>query len=210
MRPYICEDLGSTDELLLRSPIFMARARRLLGELSVDPSQLDDHDVLALLATLPPRPALATQVSLLFDGATLVWRSASADRIDRTAWSAVSGRPGYQTKEHQNLVDKGPLPEGCWHVKQSRYQKMQRTALEVLKNEFGGGKWPGGASSWGHHRVWLEPATGTNTLGRSGFSIHGGDTPGSAGCIDLTGNMPDFVRIFRAHGQDVELSVVYP
>lgn len=30
---------------------------------------------------------------------------------------------------------------------------------------------------------------GTNTLGRSGFFLHGGTIPGSAGCIDIGGGL---------------------
>ncbi|OJT23973.1 hypothetical protein BO221_16965 [Archangium sp. Cb G35] len=73
----------------------------------------------------------------------------------------------------------------------------------------GRGGWPGGESSWGKHRIWLKPKSGTKTYGRSGFSIHGGDNPGSAGCIDLVGQMPNFVKMFRAYGKDMDLTVKY-
>lgn len=49
----------------------------------------------------------------------------------------------------------------------------------------GRGAWPGGTDSWGTQRAFLNPSPGTNTFGRSGFSIHGDTSPGSAGCIDL-------------------------
>ncbi len=49
----------------------------------------------------------------------------------------------------------------------------------------------------------------TDTLGRSGFSIHGGSTPGSAGCVDLTQQMPDFTKHFREYGADMDLIVKY-
>jgi hypothetical protein len=64
-------------------------------------------------------------------------------------------------------------------------------------------------SAWGHHRVWLHPKDGTTTFGRGGFSIHGGDDPGSAGCIDLTTNMPYFVQKFLAFGKTLDLEVKY-
>ena len=67
--------------------------------------------------------------------------------------------------------------------------------------------WPGGESSWGQHRIWLEPAPGTVTHGRSGFSIHGGDTPGSAGCIDLTHSIGEFADEFVKYGKDLVLTV---
>jgi len=55
----------------------------------------------------------------------------------------------------------------------------------------------------------LHPTTGTATLGREGFSIHGGSYPGSAGCIDLTTQMSPFVGAFRAYGSDMNLEVEY-
>ena len=39
--------------------------------------------------------------------------------------------------------------------------------------------------SWGKRRVWLKPDENTNTYGRTNFSIHGGLTKGSRGCIDI-------------------------
>lgn len=38
---------------------------------------------------------------------------------------------------------------------------------------------------WGLYRVPLHPQRGTNTFGRTGFFLHGGKRPGSAGCVDL-------------------------
>jgi RHS repeat-associated protein len=42
------------------------------------------------------------------------------------------------------------------------------------------------STAWGDYAVRLEADEGTETYGRSGFHIHGGDDFGSAGCIDLT------------------------
>ena len=42
---------------------------------------------------------------------------------------------------------------------------------------------------WGDWGVVLQPGPATNTLGRSGFFLHGGKSPGSAGCIDIGGGM---------------------
>ena len=144
---------------------------------------------------------------LLFDGQKLRWL-----RGGRTiaSWQAVSGKEGYQKKGYQSVSDKGPIPEGLWEVRQSEYQRMpDRGIAEALLAEVGGSAWPWGESAWGQHRIWLHPAPGTNTLNRSGFSIHGGDEPGSAGCIDLTSNMPYFVERFRTYGRDLRLRVKY-
>jgi hypothetical protein len=40
-------------------------------------------------------------------------------------------------------------------------------------------------ADWGQFRVTLAPDPLTETFGRSGFFLHGGETPGSAGCIDV-------------------------
>jgi hypothetical protein len=144
---------------------------------------------------------------LVFDGQKLRWL-----RGGRTiaSWPAVSGKPNFQGKSHQTLKGKGPLPEGMWEVRQSEYQKIpDRGILDSLLAELGGTAWPGGTSSWGRHRIWLHPKKGTLTFGRGGFSIHGGDDPGSAGCIDLTTNMPYFVQKFLAFGKDLNLQVKY-
>lgn len=69
--------------------------------------------------------------------------------------------------------------------------------------------WPGGYMSWGDQRIWVVPVSGTETFGRSGFSIHGGLVLGSAGCIDLGIGMSDFAKVFRDSGDDMILSVNY-
>lgn len=144
---------------------------------------------------------------LIFNGRQLCWMQGSnSDQC----WPAVSGRQGFQSAEHQGSRNNGPLPEGTWLVRQSQYQTMHdRGLFEQLAAEMGRTAWPGGESSWGRNRIWLQPDAGTDTLGRSGFSIHGGEDPGSAGCIDMTTSMPDFTRRFLDHGQDLILEVSY-
>lgn len=111
------------------------------------------------------------------------------------------------------MKDRGPLPPGTWDVRQDQYQTLN------LRNELAGtlggaigqkwGEWPGGSIAWGSKRVWLNPIEGTDAFGRKNFSIHGGSFPGSAGCIDLTGDMDAFARMFREHGKDMKLYVDY-
>lgn len=145
--------------------------------------------------------------SLLFDGKYLYWMR---NGQGYHKWPAVSGRTGYQTKISQAIKDKGPIPEGIWNVRHRRYQVMpSRSWIQKVLAELGRTTWPGGESSWGRQRVWLEPSKKTQTYGRSGFSIHGGDTPGSAGCIDLVSKMPDFAAAFVAHPYDLRLTVKY-
>lgn len=59
------------------------------------------------------------------------------------------------------------------------------------------------------HRVWLEPSKETNTYGRDKFSIHGGMWPGSAGCIDMTGQISQFTYWLESTGKDLLVYVKY-
>ena len=72
------------------------------------------------------------------------------------------------------------------------------------------GKWPGGSYAWGKQRIFLEPSQNTNTGDRSNFFLHGGYTPGSAGCIDLVGDMPEFAKWYKNNGKDAVIIVKYP
>ena len=129
------------------------------------------------------------------------------------SWDAVSGKDGYRSPEYQTLQDTGPIPEGTYVARQSELQRMLPIDWVVgwsrLLSEDLGGKWPGSEYSWGNSRVWLEPSKETNTYGRDDFSIHGGWVPGSAGCIDLTSNIDNFVALFEVLGNDLIIKVEY-
>jgi hypothetical protein len=130
--------------------------------------------------------------------------------IPSLSWSGTSGRPGYQNAKFQNLADKGPLPEGAWLVDPSRTQSYDSISTgQMIKGLVGRGEWPGGTGSWGDYRTWLSPLNVPNLYNRSGFSIHGGDTPGSAGCIDLTGANNSFHNWLMNYGRPVVLDVSY-
>ena len=64
----------------------------------------------------------------------------------------------------------------------------------------------GGRPSWGNYYARLEPQPDTETFGRDGFYIHGGNEPGSAGCIDLHDYNDDFFD--RLRGQRGDMSVI--
>ena len=116
-----------------------------------------------------------------------------------------SGGDDYQSRIHQDVPNKGPIPEGTYYADQDQRQNI--TALDAvagtgigIANKLGAnihrGTWNGGPISWGTSRVWLRPDANTNTYGRSGFSIHGGLTKGSAGCIDIpwqTGKLNNYL-----------------
>ena len=126
------------------------------------------------------------------------------------SWDAVSGRPGYQTSEHQDKKDTGPIPAGIYVARQSELQFYKDISWgDRQRSAIGFGTWRGGTDSWGDSRVWLDASKDTNTYGRSGFSIHGGAIPGSAGCIDLTSSMDDFTKWFENNGHDLIINVKY-
>ena len=131
-------------------------------------------------------------------------------RIDKADGQFVKVDYDYTSSEHQGLKDNGPIPEGEYIVKQSEYQSIENISTkDRIKGALGGGPWPGNERSWGSHRIWIYPSSGTKTFGRDGFSIHGGAVFGSAGCIDLCSNMDSFIKAFRANGDDMKLNVKY-
>ena len=144
---------------------------------------------------------------LTFDGQTLCW---VGPPHDGHCWPAVSGADGYQTGEYQHLEDQGPLPEGIWIARQERYQSYDAIPwIQKFVSPLFLGTWPGTTIAWGRHRIWLEPKEVPDLYGRSGFAIHGGNHPGSIGCIDLTFGMPEFTRFFLEYGGDLEITVEY-
>jgi hypothetical protein len=126
---------------------------------------------------------------------------------------AISGKIDSQNSQLQDALDKGPLPEGFYDVKQSEYQNLNEiTNWDYIEGIFGRGTWPSFLSpenSWGNERVWLQPQQGTDTYGRTNFSIHGGWAPESAGCIDLVNNASTFFDFFKSLGSDAVLQVDY-
>ncbi len=133
------------------------------------------------------------------------------DNKPSISWDAVSGRSGYQSPEYQDQKSTGPIPEGMYVARQEKLQFMSATDWLVgwTTKVTDRGAWPGSSMSWGSSRVWLEPSKETNTYGRDNFSIHGGWAPGSAGCIDMTSNIKNFVALFEFVGKDLIVEVKY-
>ncbi len=116
------------------------------------------------------------------------------------AWHARSGKRGEDglfdyTQERQRIAKTGPIPEGRYWIRPS-----QMTWVIF------------GRSGWGKYRITIHPHPSTETFGRGGFFIHGGDVWGSAGCIDLTYGMESFTsKMKELDSEDcyVPLTVVY-
>src|SRR5262245_3206921 len=156
--------------------------------------------------------------SLLFDGCQLTRLTNDGKAVE--SWSAVSGRPN-TTIEQQDQKRVGPLPEGQYTVDpketQNRYDtgpyavpSFGITGVQIM-NYFLHPQWvlPSQGAIWGDKRTVLHPDPGTNLRGRDpdGFFIHGGDKPGSAGCIDLTGQNEAFHKYLKAYGMPLKVVV---
>jgi RHS repeat-associated protein len=126
------------------------------------------------------------------------------------SWGATSEREGYQSSLFQSVADKGHILEGSYTVDPARTLSYSSTSTwDRFKGNIGLGTWPGGKDSCGEFRTWLTPMQETNTYGRSGFSIHGGTTAGSAGFIDITMNNNSFHSWLKSYGKHVKLNVKY-
>ncbi|MEO9943780.1 RHS repeat-associated core domain-containing protein [Paraglaciecola sp.] len=150
---------------------------------------------------------------LHYNGKKLTWKDDDGNTVKE--WDAASGRPGSTTAD-QDEVDYGPIPEGDYLLEQDQLQNWADVpGGDKLLSLIGRGPWPGGTGSWGEHRVWATPVAGTETFGRSGFSVHGGSTAGSAGCVDLTIHMNSFTNQFNTYfeqnpfRQNIPLKVDY-
>lgn len=119
---------------------------------------------------------------------------------------AVSGRPDKSgsfayTVERQKERASGPIPQGEYWID---FEELWTNAW-----------WKrGSASAWGNYRITIHVFPGTKIYDRGGFFLHGGTVPGSAGCIDLSLRMDDFVAALREElGEEkhcyVSLSVYY-
>lgn len=168
---------------------------------------------------------------LLFDGTelTYLWQEGSEDEgysILSRSFKAISGRGEDEennwgitkifdyTEEAQKEKSKGPIPEGVYSIQKDESEDISdQNLLKRIANLFGRGTFPGGVFSWGNKRWWITPEGDTETYGRSGFTIHGGNKYGSAGCIDLCRNLNNFTGIIMNNestsGNKVYLQVNY-
>src|SRR3712207_6723615 len=150
-----------------------------------------------------PALQMCGNMSLAFNGSRLLFVTGGALH----SFKAVSGRATPEGKfiysaARQRQKGIGPIPEGIYWIQPS----------EIWENA-----WyrRASTSAWGNYRISIHPFTTTATFGRGGFFIHGGDTPGSAGCIDLAGEMDAFMKaLMDAVGSkticQIHLRVEYP
>ena len=150
-----------------------------------------------------PSLAQCGTISLRFNGKVLMM---NASRV--YTYHAVSGRGdgngGFPLDaQAQHAKSMGPIPEGTYWI----------SPKELITNSWAHPFMS--RSAWGNYRIIIHPFTTTETHGRGGMFIHGGDTAGSAGCIDLWSAMDDFVLDLNAEvGSNddcqIHLRVQYP
>jgi hypothetical protein len=132
----------------------------------------------------------------------------------KRSFNAVSGRvdaEGRTQPGRQRQRNVGPIPEGRYSFNPAMIQNFDDLAIhQKVGSLVRKGEWPGGTVAWGKHRVELTPDSSTNTHTRSGFFIHGGLVPGSAGCIDLCGEAEDFFDAVPNTGAEIPVFVDYP
>jgi hypothetical protein len=136
--------------------------------------------------SIPKVPSCrASQIRLTFNGQLLRGYGTKS----AVAFPAVSGKRDEHgrfdySSERQKISYAGPIPEGEYWIQISELWQ-NNWIKSVIRTP---------RSSWGNFRLAIHPYPTTSTHQRGGFFIHGGTTPGSAGCIDLTSGMDSFIK----------------
>jgi lipoprotein-anchoring transpeptidase ErfK/SrfK len=130
-----------------------------------------------------------------FNGKEVQWVDDDGNVTDR--WAATSGNKG-TTASDQDIPNRGPIPEGKYSVnpEDSNYDRWWKLG------------W-GDNGSWGDVRTLIKPYPTTNTYNRNEMYFHGGSTPGSAGCIDLTNQNNNFHNRLQRYGKPLDVQVNY-
>ncbi len=134
--------------------------------------------------------------SLLFDGGRVTHYNDDGNPIG--TYPATSGRDGVTDT---SVPFYGPIPEGVYSLYPSEISKagIAREIMQLL-----------GIADWGEYRAPLhaDPCA-TDTKGRDNFFLHGGEKPGSAGCIDIGSGDVKLFPILKKHRGPVKVKVKY-
>ncbi len=117
---------------------------------------------------------------------------------------ATSGKlKNNEIQPYLQYKEGGPLPESMsYWVLPSEIEYFERAPLEEqFWAVLGRGNWRGGTDSWGSERVKIHYENVYIGDRTGGFYIHGGTTPGSAGCIDLGDGSTWFIRQWLQYQQ---------
>jgi RHS repeat-associated protein len=143
--------------------------------------------------------------NLHFDGCKLKYIDGEGNVVK--TWNAYSGKKG-TTSADQSKKGLGPIPEGRYTVSPERttYRYDQVGAISGVPMHPLWALSSGQGAAWGDYRTPIEWVAGPQ-YGRSGYFIHGGAAPGSAGCIDLVEGNNDFHKWFKQQGKPLTLIV---
>ena len=125
--------------------------------------------------------------------------------------------------KYVGIKDKGAIPEGTYQFRPKSIQDFTAKDQKTLLTDMFTGKKTSKTShgnvktgDWGSGRVHLIPVSSTikksscgNTKGRSGFFLHGGILPGSAGCIDIGSSFNMLSRFLSTYKKTIKLKVAY-
>ena len=102
----------------------------------------------------------------------------SGDSFDMAVTSGRDG-PCMNDPACEKVKNTGPIPRGTYllNTAEMTHWGLLSAILHRVKGD------------WGSFRVPLHPMNGTETFGRDGFFLQGGDMPGSAGCVDCGGGV---------------------
>lgn len=148
-------------------------------------------------------PGKKRSIGLEFDGEKLTTTVKENGNVSKYSYDAVAGAKENgkfnYSKERQKVPEKGPIPEkdSTYWINPQEIQYISNRAKRL--GSFGFGNFPGGTDSWGNSRVWINPQNPDgDEIKRGKFSIHGGEAPGSRGCIDLTNNNDEFMHRLKS------------
>jgi RHS repeat-associated protein len=137
-----------------------------------------------------------------FNGSKLTWYN---EKGNTQSWNAVSGvlKDGKTQPDLQYIENYGPIPVGWWFVDPKESQTVTKATdlIDLLK-------YIGKYSDWGFSYTPIIPLGETYNI-RNSFFIHGGLSPGSHGCIDLTSENGDFHSAFIYYNKAMILHVDY-
>ena len=172
-------DNDGTGLYYYRARYYDPRLQRFISE---DPTGFDGGDVNlhAYLGNNPTRyrdPFGLTKITFDPKAGTVTVDPEMKGKAPYTI-PATSGRPNCKCTEADR--DRGPIPRGEYTLDTNQLTNPGRVG-DVIRNYTQG--------DWGDWRVPLIPDPKTKTYGRSGFFLHGGRYPGSAGCIDVGGGV---------------------
>lgn len=155
-----------------------------------------------------------------FDGTHLTIVNRNGNVVYKAKYPAVSGKPDEKGKfdyslDRQHIRNEGPIPEGNYWINPQKIIRRKDAGLLDIGNRIDNlGKFPGGEDSWGRGKIEINPReVNVDGIKRDNFTIHGGKTPGSKGCIDLTKYDNQFFDFLEKHRKDqdsIPIFVKYP